>query len=372
MDSEDISSLCASLSISDRDVPIQLLNEKLMIEAKHRLSLCIVGKIFSSNRVNRDAFMRVIGKIWQVRKGMDIESVTGNTFSFHFKDAYDLERVLAGGPWSFDNALLVMDRPVGKGTIESLRFSEVIEVDGGASGDCVGKFMRVRVRVNIEKSLARCLRVDILGDGVISTMILRYERLPNHCFKCGMVNHITPECSDMEPVLLVDGKGRSQHDANFSIVGSSSHRHDNLMETGNQSATEVNVLQKQCEVDEVLMSNGTERGAINAKEVEEVECNPSNMGDSEMDRGSMSKGPEDISQGDGSVPIACLYADEVKGNFSFNPLKPNSSIGPVEDPALVVTRPNILPSSNLVFEAGAIHKSGPKNSRVWGVLSGDR
>ncbi|KAK0579501.1 hypothetical protein LWI29_027210 [Acer saccharum] len=131
--------------------------------------------------------MRVIGKIWQVRKGMDIESITGNTFTFHFRDAYDLERVFSGGPWNFNNALLAMERPIGKGTIESLKFSqadfwvqihqvpllcmtreigrflggmigEVLEVDGGSSGDCVGKFMKVRVRVNIEKSLTRCLR----------------------------------------------------------------------------------------------------------------------------------------------------------------------------------------------------------------------
>ncbi|KAK0588601.1 hypothetical protein LWI29_003108 [Acer saccharum] len=182
MDSEDITSLCASLSICSRDGPIQLLNDKLMVEAKQRLSLCIKGKILLSKRVNREAFMCVIGKIWQVRKGMDIESVIGNTFTFHFRDVYDLNRVISGGPWSFDNALLAMEKPVGKGTIESLRFNqadfwvqihqvpllcmtkeigrflggmigEVLKVDGGVSGDCLGKFMWVRVRVNIEKSL---------------------------------------------------------------------------------------------------------------------------------------------------------------------------------------------------------------------------
>ena len=84
MDLNDISSLCASLSINRHDVPIQLLNENLRIEAKNRLSLCVVGKILSSKRVNREAFMRVIGRIWQVRKGMDIESVTGNIFSLNF------------------------------------------------------------------------------------------------------------------------------------------------------------------------------------------------------------------------------------------------------------------------------------------------
>ncbi|TXG48914.1 hypothetical protein EZV62_024789 [Acer yangbiense] len=124
MDSEDIASLYASLSINSRDGPVQLLDGNLMNDAKHRLSLCLVGTILSSKWVNRDAFMRVIGKFWQVKKGLDIESVLGNIFSFHFRDEYDLNRVSSGSPWSFDNALIAMEKPVGMGTMESLSFSQ--------------------------------------------------------------------------------------------------------------------------------------------------------------------------------------------------------------------------------------------------------
>ena len=88
MDSVDITSLCAYLSISKRYGHVQLLDGSLMVDAKHRLSLCLVGKILSNRRVNRDAFMRVIGKIWKVKKGMEIESVTGNIFTFHFMEKY--------------------------------------------------------------------------------------------------------------------------------------------------------------------------------------------------------------------------------------------------------------------------------------------
>ncbi|TXG52603.1 hypothetical protein EZV62_021772 [Acer yangbiense] len=170
MSSEDITSLCASLSINARDGPVQLLDNSLKCEAINRLSLCLVGKVLSSKWVNREAFMRVIGKIWQVKKRFDIESVSGNTFTFHFRDKYDLDMVILGGPWSFDNALIVLEKPVGMGTIESLCFSqtdfwvqihqipiicmtreigrflggmigEVLDIDGGNSRDCVGKFI---------------------------------------------------------------------------------------------------------------------------------------------------------------------------------------------------------------------------------------
>ena len=63
--------------------------------------------------------MRVFGKIWQVKNGLDIESVAGNTFAFHFKDEQDLNKVLSRGPWNFDNALIAMDKPIGKGTLDS-------------------------------------------------------------------------------------------------------------------------------------------------------------------------------------------------------------------------------------------------------------
>ena len=124
MDSRNIEALCASLSISnrERDGPIQRLDENLKKVAMHRFSLCMVGKILSNKIVNKEAFMRVIGKIWRVDEGMDIESVKGNMFSFYFKDEDDLNRVLSGGPWSFDDALIAMEKPIGRGTIESKVF----------------------------------------------------------------------------------------------------------------------------------------------------------------------------------------------------------------------------------------------------------
>ncbi|TXG71466.1 hypothetical protein EZV62_000045 [Acer yangbiense] len=124
MDSGNIEALCASLSLSDRvrDGPIQRLDVNLKNIAMHRLALCVVGKVLSTEVVNREAFMRVIGKIWRVDKGMDIESVTSNMFSFHFRDEEDMNRVLVGGPWSFDDAIIALEKPMGKGTIESMEF----------------------------------------------------------------------------------------------------------------------------------------------------------------------------------------------------------------------------------------------------------
>ncbi|KAI9191506.1 hypothetical protein LWI28_009288 [Acer negundo] len=36
-------------------------------------------------------------------------------------------------------------------------------------------------------------------------MVLRYERLPNHCFKCGRVDHVTKECTGNDRIPVVNG-----------------------------------------------------------------------------------------------------------------------------------------------------------------------
>ncbi|TXG63243.1 hypothetical protein EZV62_010237 [Acer yangbiense] len=230
------------MSLIEREGPVQVLKTNLKVAAIQRLEVSLVGKILfgkilSRKLVNREAFMRVIGKIWQVRRGVEIESLTGNIFSFHFNDLEDCRKVLSGAPWTFDNAILVLEELDGKGTLDTMAFNrcdfwvqiyqlpllcttreigwflgemigEVKEVDIGLAGDCVGKFMRIRVRIDIDKPLRRCLHMDVMGDGVETTMLLRYERLPNVCFICGRIGHMTNECMEVVENPVGEGKAK--------------------------------------------------------------------------------------------------------------------------------------------------------------------
>ncbi|TXG66449.1 hypothetical protein EZV62_007724 [Acer yangbiense] len=122
MDQDEITNLCASLSISEKDGPVRILEANLRNEAVIRMSLSLVSMILFNKIVNREAFMRVIGKIWRVNEGFEIELVSGNIFTFFFKNEEDRQRIISGGPWSFDNALMGLAKPEGKGTIESVQF----------------------------------------------------------------------------------------------------------------------------------------------------------------------------------------------------------------------------------------------------------
>ncbi|KAK2634853.1 hypothetical protein Ddye_029645 [Dipteronia dyeriana] len=97
------------------------------------------------------------------------------------------------GERSFDDALIVLEEPKGRRDLKGLKFNrvefwvqifnlpllcmtkeiarflgniigDVREVDTGPSNDCLGKFLRIRVAVTMDKPLRRLLRVDELGD----------------------------------------------------------------------------------------------------------------------------------------------------------------------------------------------------------------
>ncbi|KAL5768620.1 hypothetical protein ACOSP7_015170 [Xanthoceras sorbifolium] len=70
---------------------------------------------------------------------------------------------------------------------------QVMEVDSGLSRDCLGKYLRVRILVDIGKPLKRYLRVDILGDGMETIMLLKYDSLTLFCFNCDYLGHTVRE-----------------------------------------------------------------------------------------------------------------------------------------------------------------------------------
>lgn len=81
--------------------------------------------------------------------------------------------------------------------------------------------------------MRRCLRVDILGDGVETIMLLRYERLPNICFRCDRVGHTTNECQSEDQIPIVDGVEKPLFGAWMKVLGP--FRKNNFRNLGSKS-----------------------------------------------------------------------------------------------------------------------------------------
>ncbi|KAL5855461.1 hypothetical protein ACOSQ4_005263 [Xanthoceras sorbifolium] len=68
---------------------------------------------------------------------------------------------------------------------------KVKEIDSGANVECLGKFIRVRVMVNVLKPLKRGIRVALGMKGVEDcNVLLCYQKLPNFCYFCGCLGHL--------------------------------------------------------------------------------------------------------------------------------------------------------------------------------------
>ncbi|TXG48219.1 hypothetical protein EZV62_027513 [Acer yangbiense] len=80
------------------------------------------------------------------------------------------------------------------------QIGRVIEIQT-ESKDCWGKFMKVKVQIDITKPLKRWLRLKLDKSEVIVMVSLKYERLPEFCYFCGRIGHASKECSDEEAKL---------------------------------------------------------------------------------------------------------------------------------------------------------------------------
>ncbi|KAL5740379.1 hypothetical protein ACOSQ2_029559 [Xanthoceras sorbifolium] len=210
MNVDDIASRCAALSLeTDFMEPRFVLETPLREAGARKLALCLVGKILTTKLINREAFRAIIPKIWRTTQTFIMENVKENVFVFQFQNQADKRRVLTGGPWSFDKCLIVLEEPLGDGKFLEMGFNnvqfwvqlhnvpligQVTDIDVGATGDCLGRFLRVRVVIDVSKPLSRYLRVCLSEGDPDTVLLLRYERLTEYCFQCGVVGHIVREC----------------------------------------------------------------------------------------------------------------------------------------------------------------------------------
>ncbi|KAK3218313.1 hypothetical protein Dsin_012283 [Dipteronia sinensis] len=124
MNADDIVALCASMSLKEIEGPVTSLKDDLKDDGLKKLSLSLVGKVLANKLINREAFRRVLLRIWKVIEGITIEVGSENTFMFQFQNLEDWRRILTGGLWSFDNFLIVLVEPSGNRDIVNMKFNK--------------------------------------------------------------------------------------------------------------------------------------------------------------------------------------------------------------------------------------------------------
>lgn len=195
--------------------------------------LCLVGRFLADKAVRVHVMKERLAGIWRPGKGVTIREVEPGLFIFQFYHKVDLQRIFNGGPWSFDNYMLVLGRlhagqrpsqvdlnhlciwvqihdlPAGFMTQDIGQhlgnfIGEFLEYDPNNNAGFWRSYMRIRVRVDVRKPLRKERKVKRVG-GEWSMVQFKYERLGVFCYLCGVIGHTEQYCDQLFEMQQDDG-----------------------------------------------------------------------------------------------------------------------------------------------------------------------
>lgn len=212
---DELSEKCAKLQILNEEEEIIDIGEENINNSDDKLALRLVGQLYTVRPFNVEAFKKTMTQVWGLAGNLLIRPLSTNKFLFQFFHWKDVEKVLNGRPWCFDQWLLalqempkdiqpsdisikfspfwvrILNLPFGYRSEQQIKalassIGEVLEVEDDMLD--IEAFRRVRVLLDISKPLRRFIKVRTHGDTVV-TLSLKYERLPYFYFLCGFLNH---------------------------------------------------------------------------------------------------------------------------------------------------------------------------------------
>lgn len=184
----------------------------------------IACKILTAKYINPEVFSTMMPRIWGIEGLVKIEKVGANAYLCKFRRIRDKARVIKGGPWSYDDVILVFEEPKGSSSVELnfififfwINFHKLprvcfcrkyVEALGNVIGcfeyvECdeygkmEGETLRVKIRINVEEPLKRGTNIKIGSMAEKTWIPITYEKFPDFCYYCGKLGHVFQECSE--------------------------------------------------------------------------------------------------------------------------------------------------------------------------------
>ncbi|WOH00918.1 hypothetical protein DCAR_0520294 [Daucus carota subsp. sativus] len=170
-------------------------------EEANRFELCLVGRFLTEKNINVRAMRSKMANVWRPTMGVNIKELKGGLFLFQFYHKDDFKWVQSGGPWTFDNSILVVSAiGIGEDPVKvqltevnfwiqihdlpsgfiSNFFGTFLEYDLNNNTSVLREFMKIKIKVDVRKPLKRKKKITIKkrGDFVVQC---KYDRLGDFC-----------------------------------------------------------------------------------------------------------------------------------------------------------------------------------------------
>ncbi|MBA0786883.1 hypothetical protein Gotri_027151, partial [Gossypium trilobum] len=193
-----------------------------------------IGKIMAIKKPNKEAMYRVFKSLWFTKEEVDFVALKEGVVIVKFGCMEDRSRILNLSPWLFDRCLFsivpfekgkemdtyefwmspfwlrvynipieLMDRQMALDIGNTI--GELVAIDWKDRNGGWTEFMRLKIKINVLRPLRRIVRL-VDKNGVETIGILKYERLPDFYYECGIIGHTDKKCSLTSEVVGLNGQ----------------------------------------------------------------------------------------------------------------------------------------------------------------------
>lgn len=186
----------------------------------------LIGRLLSSYPADPDAIVRDLRGPWRIRGEVTVQRVVSGDgrFILHFAREGDRLHVLRAGPWHYHNDGVIFAPFDGTGNASDVRLDSIrvwaqiqglpYELKSEEMGRELGKklvtviavahknklivdkHLRVRVDMPVHRPIKSYITATPTGTSNVLKYFVKYEKLPNFCFCCGLLGHTTEKfCS---------------------------------------------------------------------------------------------------------------------------------------------------------------------------------
>ena len=276
---EELEEMWKKLTVTEAEDEGIKLGSNSTRAAKEIGKNCMVMKILTQRIVILEALKKNMRMIWKPSKEIQISEIEEDLFLVEFGDGRDKKKVMEMCPWSYEKQLILMQDFEGElvpreiklkwcpfwvqifnlplkcmtresGYVIGATIGKVLDVDVPEKGVQWGKFLRVRIRLDATTKLIRGKKVSIEG-GESRWVFFKFERLPNFCYRCGLLDHGEKDCPERKDGENFREEERKQYGAwlrgepgrssgrEYGRMGNglASENRDDLRETGTETQT---------------------------------------------------------------------------------------------------------------------------------------